>query len=559
MYKRGKSVNRKALAIELVLLFIISIVVPITIGNIINPTEKYNKYDFDIYHISKVYNNERQIYRNQVADPLIFNESVSYKGIAAPPSVLGPMESPWPIFGHDIQHTGRSSYNTTENLGGTKWAFKTSGPLETSPAIDNDGTIYVADWDYLYAVYPNGSLKWRSPHGGITGSSPAIGEDGTIYYGADNGNLYAINSNGTTKWIFSQGGSIYGAPTLSKDGTIYFETFSENGKFYAVNPNGTEKWHYNADFYCETTPVIADNGTIYFASHVFLYSFYPNGTLIWKTKLGDPNFTFLGCPTLGDDGTIYIPCDPSYLLAINPNGTIKWRSSIGWGSWAAPSIGLDGTIYIGYQHMFAFYPNGTLKWIFMPNNDEWHSIDSKTYAISADGTIFIGTYTGSSGSIFALNPNGTEKWSEYLGNDRVLSSPAIASDGTVYIGCSCMGTVPYGVLYAFNGKKFDTPVLEKPKVGKIYLCDKGLKLTISNTIIIGKITITVSHPDPKNVSRVDFYIDGVKRYEATSPPYQWTWTDHYKIFRLTYHNIRVTAVNVTGMEKTVGLSVNKLF
>lgn len=364
----------------------------------------------------------------------------------------GPMDSPWPMFGHDSRHTGRSPYSTAYNPGRIKWKFETEWLVETSPIIDKNNTIYVASWNHLFAIYPNGTEKWHWDYNELEASSPALADDGTVYIGSNDGKLFAINPNGTTKWVFQGNDGIKCAPTIDNDGIIYFSTFAENGKFYAVNPNGTEKWYYDADFYCQKSPAIADDGTIYFNSHVYLYAFYTNGTLKWKLKLGDPNFTFLGGPSVGDDGIIYIPCDPSYLYAVNPNGTIKWRSYTEWGSWAAPSIGLDGTIYIGYKHMFAFYPNGTLKWVFIPDGDEWHSIDSTTYAISSDGTIYIGTRKdGQNCYIFALNLNGTEKWRQWISNERVLSAPAIAEDGTVYIGVTMNPDEEnMGILYAFG-------------------------------------------------------------------------------------------------------------
>ena len=55
-------------------------------------------------------------------------------------SVIYP-QTPWPMFRHDLQHTGRSLFNASE-LPDLKWVF----PIVTSissPAIGADGTIYV--------------------------------------------------------------------------------------------------------------------------------------------------------------------------------------------------------------------------------------------------------------------------------------------------------------------------------------------------------------------------------------------------------------------------------
>jgi len=91
--------------------------------------------------------------------------------------------SPWPMFHHDLAHTGLSQYDTSTNNGSEKWAFTIKGYTVSSPAIGADGTIYVgyggtgiAD---LYAINPDGTEKWAFITGELL-TSPAIGADGTI-------------------------------------------------------------------------------------------------------------------------------------------------------------------------------------------------------------------------------------------------------------------------------------------------------------------------------------------------------------------------------------------
>jgi len=86
------------------------------------------------------------------------------KDVDMPPveSANGPMDSAWPMYMHDARHTGRSPYNTANNEGLIKWTFWTDFGISSSPAIDEDGIIYVSSKDdYLYALYPNGTEKWR--------------------------------------------------------------------------------------------------------------------------------------------------------------------------------------------------------------------------------------------------------------------------------------------------------------------------------------------------------------------------------------------------------------
>ena len=76
----------------------------------------------------------------------------------------GLAESPWPMFQHDAQHTGRSPFVGPEtNV--LKWSFATGGAFGnlSSTAIGLDGTIYAGSQDEkLYAINPDGSLKWRT-------------------------------------------------------------------------------------------------------------------------------------------------------------------------------------------------------------------------------------------------------------------------------------------------------------------------------------------------------------------------------------------------------------
>jgi outer membrane protein assembly factor BamB len=80
--------------------------------------------------------------------------------------------------------------------GETMWSFNIRG---ISPAIGDDGTIYIADnaGDF-YALTSDGELKWKEYLGGRTSgvlSSPAIGSDGTVYVISQLGVLYAFGEN----------------------------------------------------------------------------------------------------------------------------------------------------------------------------------------------------------------------------------------------------------------------------------------------------------------------------------------------------------------------------
>ena len=361
-----------------------------------------------------------------------------------------PMDSPWPMYCHDVRHTGRSPYSTI-NSQDEIWRFKEHMNYFVlgSPIVSNDGTVYFGGLSYFYALYPNGTLKWRYDEiGSYVWSAPAIDENGIIYVGDGHGFLHAINPDGSKKWSRYFANDIGSSPAIGDDGTIYFGD-SDNYINALYSSNGSVKWRYKTGLVVYSSPAIGEDGTIYCGSHdTYLYALYPNnGTLKWRYKTGNWIRT---SPCIADDGTIYVVSLDNYLHAVNPNGTRKWRVDVGAGT--SPTIGLDGTIYAGYEELHAINPiNGSVKWKFNPGSGR--TIRGATPCHSLEGIIYFGTYIGSDsgGEIIAVNPDGTERWREKIANRHVDSAPAIGSDGTIYVGSACSTPGDYcGYLHAFG-------------------------------------------------------------------------------------------------------------
>ena len=288
--------------------------------------------------------------------------------------------------------------------GSQKWKFATSGPISTSPAIASDGTIYVNSSDgYCYAVNPAGQLKWSVYATWLISSSPTIGSDGTIYVVQKYGNIYALNPNGTVKWVIDNGLEMDSAPALGPDGTIYVEAFNQtNVVLCAYNPNGTQKWITNLSAYqASGDPVVGQDGTIYVRSWTILAALAPTGSIKWTYSLGPRGGSN---PCIGPDGTIYVgsnsanDVDPSTVLALNPDGTLKWQyvdSTIL--AQADISVAADGTVYAQpYESgvVEAISSKGVLQWILMlPTLAPY----AGSPTIGADGTIYVG-----GASLFAI-------------------------------------------------------------------------------------------------------------------------------------------------------------
>jgi hypothetical protein len=218
-------------------------------------------------------------------------------------------ESPWPMFRHDSQHTGRSPYPGAQEAR-LKWRLSIGGST-SSPAIGADGTIYVGGYNpYLCAINPNGTLKWEYWTEGAVESSPAIGLDGTIYVGSFDHHLYAINPNGMLKWKYETKDCVRSSPAIGADGTIYVG--SDDFHLYAINPDGALKWRYETRTPIRSSPAIGADGTVYIGSEYgHFYAISLNGILKWEYA----GFMYRSSPAIGIGSTVCVGSFDIYFYA----------------------------------------------------------------------------------------------------------------------------------------------------------------------------------------------------------------------------------------------------
>jgi VCBS repeat-containing protein len=155
-----------------------------------------------------------------------------------------------------------------------------------------------------------------------------------------------------------------------------------------------------------------------------------DATRQWEFIL-NPGGGFLGIPIVDKDGTIYVSAgrdNTPFLYAITPAGILKWQSVPLEAAPSNPTIGPDGTIYVGTQDfgrtVYALDPsNGTIQGTFSVDNR------SDFVTIADDGTLYVGSENG---NLYALTPDLVEKWRVFIGTSSLLPA-TIGSDGTVYI------------------------------------------------------------------------------------------------------------------------------
>jgi len=260
-------------------------------------------------------------------------------------------------------------------------------------------------------------LLWTYQTQASVDASPVISRDGTIYIASTDSNLYALTSSSQLKWKFAAQESIFSTPTLAPDGSILFADLA--GRYYAVKPDGSLKWSYalsggGPERRVIASPAVAANGQSFIGAwNDQFYSFDSGGNLLWQIPIGgDGQIT--ASPALDPAGNVYVAAHDSS----------------------------DKNRIAGFK----FEPGSSLAWKFTDDlGVDRNRIISSPAIDTSSGLLYIGASRSEDGCLYALSLADGKQVFKAILPKGIVSSPAIAADGTVYVGCLD------GSLYALDG------------------------------------------------------------------------------------------------------------
>lgn len=179
-------------------------------------------------------------------------------------------------------NVARTLVSVNPTSGQANWTFTATAPINASPMIGSDGTIYIVDASgRLFGVNPTTGVSissgalfdlTQSNPGAEVFASPALRTNvlDTIYIPDTTGTLWAVTVDTTANPPSAQvrwqtkvaNAGIFSSPVVSTDGTLIFG--ADDGTVYAVQDAGdagTLRWTYTTEGPVRSSPAILQDAT----------------------------------------------------------------------------------------------------------------------------------------------------------------------------------------------------------------------------------------------------------------------------------------------------------
>lgn len=146
------------------------------------------------------------------------------------------------------------------------WSFDASDISEVSPAVTAEGTVvFGANDSVVYGLSPEGELRWRHRLSNITYSSPAADDTGHVVVGDSDGHIVTLDARtGAQTATTPRGGAVWTAPAVDRRGDVYWGT--QSGRVYGARADGEIIWRLDAGGTVDSYPALAGDGTLLIGS-----------------------------------------------------------------------------------------------------------------------------------------------------------------------------------------------------------------------------------------------------------------------------------------------------
>jgi outer membrane protein assembly factor BamB len=271
-------------------------------------------------------------------------------------------------------------------------------------------------------------LAWQVVADAGSYAPPTVDEEGTVYFGTelDKNAVLALRSTGALKWA-RVGGNVSNAITVGADGTLYASAGTPDAGVHALAGDGAERWHAGAPDESDTSPAVTADGTVVYGSYAttpdgggWAFAAFADGGPRWTVHLAGEG----GTAAIGADGTIFM-VGGAKLYALTPDGGEKWSTDLA-ADCSSPTLAPDDTLYLVCADgtLRSFGAGGAPGFTYTTNG-----LTVRGPALAEDGTIYVGS---SDEQLHAVHPDGTRAW--VYDAQTAVGAPLVSGDGTIYAG-----------------------------------------------------------------------------------------------------------------------------
>jgi outer membrane protein assembly factor BamB len=340
-------------------------------------------------------------------------------------------------------------------LDSTDFSFSLANPITSTALVARRSAgevLFVGAGDgNLYALTDTGAIQttdWPSLVGGSVSASPSLVGDGTVCVGSLNGTFVGACPNGVARYILSTAGT-QSSPAQGPDGTVYFG--AEDQQLHAVLFDGTINWSFSAAGKIRAAPVFdTATNSVYVADQAGRVFKVVAGGRPDKSFAFGPVGPIYSSPALAEDH-LYFGSDDGNLYAIDKcTGAPAWTSPFATGGAirSSPAVAIitseppqpftcssSGSPAV-HQRIVVVGSNDGNVYFVEDNGTGTEPVEfAPPFSIAtafACGRCASGPSAGAVCHETSDCPEATCDTSSCV----VQSSPAIGSDGTVYVGAS---------------------------------------------------------------------------------------------------------------------------
>jgi hypothetical protein len=354
-------------------------------------------------------------------------------------------DTPWPMYHHDPQSTGRSEYIGPQSGNITHIQFDDFETM-SGISIGYDKTAFLPSGDFAYrfvAFDYSGNIKWSNNLRST--STPIISSDSSIYIATVDKTLLSLKTNGDTLWTTPIDKMYNIGCNIDKNGNIYFIDFKGNypnsiAELKVANKYGEILWTLKDSKFLPTPdsqPTFSPDGnTLYVqGKEVSVLAIDINSQTI-KWTFGDKEQ--LSSPVIDNDGNLYIIPGEQWFsnnrkfYSLDSEGKVNWEFDFGantfWDN-TEPTIDYNGNIYFGADTLYSLSNSGKLRW-----KKELGGVIISPLVCDKNNVVYIGTEnrTTGEGIMYSFESNGELKWEiDNLGFRTLGGCPAITDEGSL--------------------------------------------------------------------------------------------------------------------------------